>query len=99
MGDITQGLYKLRPVVFNYKTDPTQHKEFGLIAEEVQSVYPEIVITDQDGLPQTVQYHYLPMMMLNEIQKDHRAIEELKEQNLYMQAQIDELKALVDRLG
>ncbi len=95
MGDITQGLYKLRPVVFNYKTDPAQHKEFGLIAEEVQSVYPEIVITDQDGLPQTVQYHYLLIMMLNEMQKTNLLIAELKEQNRYLQAQIDQLKTKI----
>ena len=98
MGDITQGLYKLRPVVFNYTTDPIQHKEFGLIAEEVQSVYPEIVITDQDGLSQTVQYQYLPMMMLNEMQKNHMLIADLKEQNRSLQVEIDNLKNELVRL-
>ncbi len=82
MGDVTQDIYNLRPVVFNYKTDASKRTEYGLIAEEVEEFYPGIVVKNKDGLPETVQYQYLPMMMLNEMQKQHAEIAEFKKEYL-----------------
>src|SRR5208283_5021269 len=52
MGDASDKLMKLRPVTFTYKADSTGTKQYGLIAEEVEKVYPELVIDDADGKPE-----------------------------------------------
>jgi hypothetical protein len=62
-------LMKLRPAAFRYKADPSNTQQYGLIAAEVARVYPELVISDADGKPETVAYHLLPAMLLNEVQK------------------------------
>ena len=76
MGDASNKLYNLRPTTFNYKgsTDTS----YGLIAEEVAEVMPNLVVYDKSGDPQTVMYHELPALLLNEIQKLRKEIDELK---------------------
>jgi hypothetical protein len=69
MGSSSNALMTLRPVTFRYKNDPKGERQFGLIAEEVARVYPELVSYDPDGKPQTVQYQNLIAMLLNELQK------------------------------
>ncbi|MBV8844009.1 MAG: tail fiber domain-containing protein [Bryobacterales bacterium] len=69
MGSSSAALMTLRPVTFRYKNDPKGERQFGLIAEEVARVYPELVSYDPDGKPQTVQYQNLIAMLLNELQK------------------------------
>lgn len=80
MGDASDKLMKLRPVTFVYKTDETGAQQYGLIAEEVEKVYPELVIRDADGKVETVAYHMLPAMLLNEVQKQARANQQLARQ-------------------
>ena len=63
---------KLRPVTFRYKDDSAGTLQYGLIAEEVVRVYPELVIYGADGKAQSVAYHLLPAMLLNEMQKQIR---------------------------
>ena len=63
---------KLRPVTFRYKENPTGALQYGLIAEEVARVYPELVTYGADGKVQAVAYHLLPAMLLNEMQKQVR---------------------------
>ncbi len=65
----SNGLTKLRPVAFVYKNDPTKTIQYGLIAEEVAQVYPELVVYDEHGQPQSVMYHELPILLLNEYQE------------------------------
>ena len=69
---------KLRPVTFNYKSDESKSKQFGLIAEEVDKVMPEIVLYDDNKQPHSVQYHVLPAILLSEIQKLNKRIEALE---------------------
>ncbi len=79
MGDISSGLMKLRPVTFHYKqpsADGIERLEYGLIAEEVATVYPEAVTYTPTGETETIQYHKINAMMLNEIQRQHRTIQE-----------------------
>jgi hypothetical protein len=76
LGDTSSSIMKLRPVKFNYKSDPTP--QTGLIAEEVDKINPQLVVYDQEGLPQTVKYHDLPALLLNEIQKLRKEVDELK---------------------
>jgi trimeric autotransporter adhesin len=60
-------------VAFRYKADATGTEQYGLIAEEVEKVYPELVIDNSDGKSETVEYQVLPAMQLNEVQKQARA--------------------------
>jgi len=78
MGSASERLYQLRPVTFRYKqADRTGAKpiQFGLIAEEVAEVFPELVVYNKDGKPETVAYHLLSGLLLNELQKEHATVE------------------------
>lgn len=79
MGETTSDLMKLRPVTFLYKPEYAggeRNLQYGLIAEEVAKVYPELVAYDNDGQPYSVRYQYLSTMLLNELQKQYRRAEE-----------------------
>lgn len=74
MSDLSDGILRLRPVVFHYKQDQSVLSggiplEYGLIAEEVAEVFPDLVVYDEEGLPFTVKYHLLSAMLLNELKK------------------------------
>jgi hypothetical protein len=73
-------LMKLRPVSFYYRPDldETHLRQYGLVAEEVAEVAPGLVAYDEDGAPQGVRYHFVNAMLLNEVQKQRRRIEELE---------------------
>jgi len=78
MGESTNALMNLRPVTFFYKPeyeDGPRTLQYGLIAEEVAKVYPDLVAYDNDGKPLTVRYQYLNTMLLNEVQKQYRRAE------------------------
>ena len=78
MGSASGSLLALRPVTFRYRQEPVaggQPLQFGLIAEEVAEVFPELVIYDQEGQPETVKYHLLSSLLLNEVQKQDRRIQ------------------------
>jgi len=80
MGEASRGLLDLRPVTFRYKeayADGAKPIQYGLIAEEVSEVYPDLVVYNEDGQPETVQYHKVNAMLLNEVQRQHRQIEAL----------------------
>ncbi|HYS54446.1 MAG TPA: tail fiber domain-containing protein [Thermoanaerobaculia bacterium] len=92
MGDVTGGLMRLRPVTFRYlKYGNDAAIQYGLIAEDVADVYPEMVARDKDGNVDTVMYQFLAPMMLNEVQRQHREIEEQRKT-------IDTLNATLDKL-
>jgi len=81
MGEASTGLMRLRPVTFRYKKEyeaGDSRLQYGLIAEEVAEVYPELV-QYVEGKAKTVLYQQLPAIMLNELQKQHRQIQELTE--------------------
>lgn len=80
MGDASDKLMKLRPVTFVYKADQTGTRQYGLIAEEVETVYPELVVHNADGKVESVAYQILPTMLLNEVQKQARANQALTRQ-------------------
>jgi hypothetical protein len=72
MPELSDKLRQLRPVTFHYKTDPNSVEQYGLIAEEVDKVYPELVVRDEKGAIQGVRYEELAPMLLNEMQKQQR---------------------------
>ncbi len=91
MGAASDGLLRLRPVTFRYKKafdDGTKPIQYGLVAEEVAEVYPDLVVRGKDGQVETVQYYKLDAMLLNEIQK-------LAKAHAADQAEIPELKSQV----
>lgn len=72
-------ILELRPVSFSYKADKSNTISFGLIAEEVEAVFPELVLYDEYGDPSSVKYHELPALLLNEIQKLVKRVAELEQ--------------------
>ncbi|PYL76819.1 MAG: hypothetical protein DMF26_05555 [Verrucomicrobia bacterium] len=79
MGDASDILLALRPVTFEYKpdVDPKGVSQFGLMAEEVEKVNPDLVARDDEGKPYTVRYDAVNAMLLNEFLKEHRKVEQL----------------------
>ena len=74
MADVTDALMELRPVVFTYKSDATGRTQYGLIAEEVAEVFPELVAHSADGQIESVRYSLLSSMLLNELQQQQQTI-------------------------
>ncbi len=89
LGGASANLLKLRPVSFRYNNDPSDAVQYGLVAEEVAKVYPELVAYGTDGKPMTVRYSMLSAMLLNELQK----------QTLKIARQQQEMGALEKRLS
>lgn len=78
MGEASRRLMALRPVTFRNRAEAGgdgQTTEFGLIAQEVSDVLPELAVYDADGTPAAVRYHLLAPMLLNEIQTQQCDIE------------------------
>jgi len=69
MGTTSDDLMNLRPVRFTYNHDTSHSPHYGLIAEEVKNIYPELVVCNKAGNSYAVRYHELPAMLLNELQK------------------------------
>jgi Chaperone of endosialidase len=80
MDKASEAILALKPVTFRYKEelDPDGMPQFGLIAEEVEKVNPDLVARDEDGKVNTVRYEAVNAMLLNEFLKDHRMVQELK---------------------
>jgi len=90
MGKASEALLSLRPVTFRYKKtiDPKGAPQFGLVAEEVEKVNPDLVVRDAEGKVFTVRYEAVNAMLLNEFLKEHRTVEE-------QEASITQLKSTV----
>jgi hypothetical protein len=93
MGASSEKLQQLRPVTFHLETDPKGDVQYGLIAEEVAKVYPELVIRDDAGKIQGVRYEELAPMLLNEAQQQRKEIGQLKQQLEQLQAALLKLQA------
>src|SRR6266513_1864881 len=90
MDRASEALFALKPVSFRYKQeiDPARSPDFGLIAEDVATVNPDLVARDEEGNIVTVRYQAVNAMLLNEFLKEHKKVEE-------QQANIAELKSTV----
>ena len=80
MDKASEVILALKPVSFRYnkEIDPDGIPQFGLVAEEVAKVNPDLVVRDQDGKPYTVRYEAVNAMLLNEFLKEHRKVEKLE---------------------
>ncbi len=99
MGQASEGILSLRPVTFHYKTDGENTPQFGLIAEEVAKVNPNLVVRDKNGEIYTVRYEAVNAMLLNEFLKEHRKVEQLtKEFQTTVAQQQKQIEALTTGL-
>jgi len=94
MDKASEAIHALKPVTFRYKheLDPDGIPQFGLVAEQVEKVNPDLVARDEQGKPYTVRYDQVNAMLLNEFLKEHRKVEQ-------MQKQIDALTAGLQRVS
>jgi len=92
MGAGSDGVLQLRPVTFSYKEDAQKVKHRGLIAEEVATVYPDLVTRTTSGEVQTVKYQELIPMLLNELQRQRHEFQQALQSQ---QKELAELRALV----
>ncbi len=90
MGDASDELMLLRPVTFRYKQafdDGSKPVQYGLLGEEVAKVYPELVVYNHDRQVESLKYQELPALLLNEVQKEHKTIQELEARIAALEAQ------------
>ena len=76
MDSASEAILALKPVTFHFKSDNTNTPQFGLIAEEVAEVNPDLVVRDEKGEIYTVRYDHVNAMLLNEFLKEHRKVQE-----------------------
>ncbi len=88
MNKTSEAVLALKPVTFSYKSDKTNTPQFGLIAEEVEKVNPDLVVRDKGGKTYSVRYDQVNAMLLNEFLKEHHKVEQ-------QQAAITQLKSTV----
>jgi hypothetical protein len=74
----SQAILQLKPVTFHYKTDTEAVPQFGLIAEEVEKINPDLIVKDKEGKVFAVRYEAVNAMLLNEFLKEHRRVQELE---------------------
>ena len=93
MGEQSAKVQQLRPVTFHYKEEPTGPLQYGLIAEEVAKVYPELVTRDADGRIEGVRYEELTPLLLNEIQQQQQEMATLRAQQAALAARLERIEA------
>jgi hypothetical protein len=101
MDETSETILRLKPVTFHYKEelDPDKIPQFGLIAEQVEKVNPDLVVRDEEGRVNTVRYEAVNAMLLNEFLKEHRKVERLEGIVTQQQKQIEVLIATVQKVG
>ena len=105
MEQASETLFALKPVTFHYKKeiDPTGKSEFGLVAEEVEKVNPDLVVRDKDGKAYGVRYEQVNAMLLNEFLKEHKKVNQLEvavaEQRDHFEATVAELRKEINNVA
>ena len=101
MNNTSEALFALKPVTFRYKKqiDPMQALSFGLIAEEVAEINPELITRDKDGKPETVRYEAVNAMLLNEFLKAHCRMEQQDKRIEELTAQLKEQAAQIQKVS
>ena len=101
MGKASEAIFALKPVTFRYKKelDPKGTQQFGLVAEEVEKVNPDLVVRDSDGKPYTVRYDAVNAMLLNEFLKEHRRIADLESGVAQLTARFKEQDSKIEKVS
>ena len=97
MKEASESIFKLEPVTFRYKhaLSPEGVLEFGLVAEQVERVNPDLIVRDKQGKPYSVRYDAVNAMLLNEFLKAHRKLEEQTRINQEQEVMITRLEAML----
>jgi hypothetical protein len=100
MDKASEGILALKPVTFRYKkeVEPNGAIQFGLIAEEVAEVDPDLVILDTKGKPESVRYEAINSMLLNEFLKEHKKVEKLEATLEAVNARLQEQAAQIQKV-
>src|SRR5262245_30525984 len=101
MERMSEELFALKPVTFRYKKeiDPAGTHQFGLVAEEVEKVNPDLVVHDREGKPYTVRYDAVNAMLLNEFLKEHRTVRDLKQEIAALTATMKEQATQIQKIS
>ena len=108
MDKASEAILALKPVTFRYKheLDPDGVPQFGLVAEQVEKVNPDLVVCDKDGKAYSVRYEAVNAMLLNEFLKEHKAfveeqhkVQELEANAVRQQKQIEALTAGLQKVS
>ena len=101
MDKASEAILALRPVSFRYKkeVDPQRVAQFGLVAEDVEKINPDLVIRDAQGRPQAVRYEQVNAMLLNEFLKEHTTVREQGAIIAKQQKQIEALTAGLQKVS
>jgi hypothetical protein len=101
MDKASDALLSLHPVTFHYKKelDAQSVPQFGLVAEEVAKVDPDLVVRDESGQPYTVRYEAVNAMLLNEFLKEHRKVESLEAKLARLEATVQRQSALIEKVS
>jgi endosialidase-like protein len=101
MDKASEAILALKPVTFRYKRelDPEGIRQFGLVAEQVEKVDPDLVARDEQGKPYTVRYDAVNAMLLNEFLKEHREVQDLEANAVRQQKQIEALTAALQKVS
>jgi hypothetical protein len=108
MDKTSEAIFALKPITFHYKKeiDPKGIAQFGLVAEEVEKVNPDLVVRDMEGQPYSVRYDQVNAMLLNEFLKEHKAfvaeqhnVENLRTIVSQQQKQIEALTAGLQKVS
>ncbi len=101
MGPASESILALEPVTFRYKKelDPENIPQFGLVAEQVEKVNPDLVVRDEKGKPYTVRYEAVNAMLLNEFLKEHRKVEALEETVTQLKSALQEQAAQIQKVS
>src|SRR2546422_7001229 len=97
MDKASEAILALKPVTFRYKheLDPDGIPQFGLVAEQVEKIDPDLVARDDEGKPYSVRYEAVNAMLLNEFLKEHRKVEEQARINQQQEATIARLETVL----
>jgi len=100
MDKASEALFSLKPVSFRYKKeiDPAGREQFGLVAEDVEKVNPDLVVRDESGNLSTVRYDEVNTMLLNEFLKEHKALLEAQRKVEEQGCKIEEQEATSSQL-
>src|ERR1700745_2683913 len=101
MDKVSEAILALKPVTFHYKKelDPDHLPQFGLVAEDVEKVNPDLVIHDVDKKPYTVRYEAVNAMLLNEFLKEHKKTEKLEATVASLIATVKEQAAQIQKVS
>jgi hypothetical protein len=102
MGESSGRLMDLNPVTFRYKNayeNGDKPLQYGLIAEEVAEVFPDLVVFNDEGQPETIKYHVLSSLLLNELQVQYQVNQAQEDRLGELKDEVAELRVLVGQIA